>query len=181
MNPRRASNGISAGVAPESPTTVDDQVILNCEAFQRMLSLERKRSERSRKRTFPAHAEWIWEIGYPQPATAKRLKDIVAVLSSATRATDVIGWHKDNAVIGILFTEVVIDEQSSIMSTMMSRISTMLSKALSPEQITGSAFHCMSFPKSGTSIFVIVPAIPRFILICQKSRAAENMDSRSRD
>lgn len=145
MNPRRASNGISAGVAPESPTTVDDRVILNNEAFQRMLSLERKRSERSRK----PFLLMLVDLGdrLPSAGNGKALDNIVAVLSSATRATDVIGWHKDNAVIGILFTEMVIDEHSSIMSTMMTRISTMLSKALSPEQITRVSISLHVFPE----------------------------------
>jgi lipopolysaccharide/colanic/teichoic acid biosynthesis glycosyltransferase len=145
VNPRRASNGISAGVAPESPTTVDDRVILNSEAFQRMLSLERKRSERSRK----PFLLMLVDLGdrLPSAGNGKALDNIVAVLSSATRATDVIGWHKDNAVIGILFTEVVIDEHSSIMSIMMTRISTMLSKALSPEQITRVSISLHVFPE----------------------------------
>jgi lipopolysaccharide/colanic/teichoic acid biosynthesis glycosyltransferase len=145
VNPRRASNGISTGVAPESPTTVDDRVILNNEAFQRMLSLERKRSERSRK----PFLLMLVDLGdrLPSAGNGKALDNIVAVLSSATRATDVIGWHKDNAVIGILFTEMVIDEHSSIMSTMMTRISTMLSKALSPEQITRVSISLHVFPE----------------------------------
>ena len=49
MNSRRATNGISATVVPPSPATADDRVVLNGESFQRMLALERKRSERSRK------------------------------------------------------------------------------------------------------------------------------------
>ncbi|MCU1306229.1 MAG: hypothetical protein JWN45_924, partial [Acidobacteriaceae bacterium] len=49
MNSRRTSNGINAGVASALSTPVCDRVVLNDEAFQRTLSLERKRTERSRK------------------------------------------------------------------------------------------------------------------------------------
>ena len=49
MTSRRASNGISAPVVPASPVTADDRIVLNGDSFQRMLALERKRSERSRK------------------------------------------------------------------------------------------------------------------------------------
>ncbi len=145
MNLRRAINGISAAVVPPSPATADDRIVLNSESFQRMLALERKRSERSRK----PFLLMLVDLGERLPSTSdsKATDGIVFALSSTTRATDVIGWYKDDFVVGILFTEVVIEDRSSIMGTMMTRISSMLSKALSPEQLNQVSISLHLFPE----------------------------------
>ncbi|MGA8620645.1 MAG: sugar transferase [Candidatus Sulfotelmatobacter sp.] len=145
MTSRRASNGISAEVVLGSPATADDRVVLNGESFQRMLALERKRSERSRK----PFLLMLVDLGdrLPSPSNGKSLDNIVSALSLTTRATDVIGWYKDNSVVGILFTEVVIEDRSSIMSTMMTRISNMLGRALSPDQLNQVSISLHLFPE----------------------------------
>ena len=145
MTSRRASNGISAAVVPASPVTADDRIVLNGESFQRMLALERKRSERSRK----PFLLMLVDLGerLPSASNGKASNDIVSALSLSTRVTDVIGWYKDDSVIGILFTEVVIEDHSSIMGTMMTRISTMLGKALSPEQLNQVSISLHLFPE----------------------------------
>ena len=145
MNSRRATNGISAAIVPPSPTTADDRVVLNGESFQRMLALERKRSERSRK----PFLLMLVDLGERLPSTSngKAMDSIVSALSLATRATDVIGWYKDDTVIGILFTEIVIEDRSTIMGTMMTRISSMLGRALSPEQLNQVSISLHLFPE----------------------------------
>ena len=145
MTSRRASNGISAEVVPASPVTADDRIVLNGDSFQRMLALERKRSERSRK----PFLLMLVDLGerLPSASNGKTSNDIVSALSLATRVTDVIGWYKDNSVVGILFTEVVIEDRSTIMGTMMTRISTMLGKALSPEQLNQVSISLHLFPE----------------------------------
>jgi exopolysaccharide biosynthesis polyprenyl glycosylphosphotransferase len=142
---RRASNGISAAVLPASPVTIDDRIVLNGDSFQRMLALERKRSERSRK----PFLLMLVDLGerLPSASNGKAAGNILSVLSLATRVTDVIGWYKDDSIIGILFTEVVIEDRSTIMGTMMTRISTMLSKALSPEQLNQVSISLHLFPE----------------------------------
>ena len=145
MNSRRATNGISAAVVPLSPTTADDRIALDGESFQRMLALERKRSERSRK----PFLLMLVDLGERLPSTSNdKVNDsIVSALSLATRATDLIGWYKDDSVIGILFTEIVIEDRSSVMGTMMTRISTMLGKALSPERLNQVSISLHLFPE----------------------------------
>ena len=145
MNSRRATNGISAAIVPPSPTIADDRVVLNGESFQRMLALERKRSERSRK----PFLLMLVDLGERLPSTSngKAMDSIVSALSLATRATDVIGWYKDDTVIGILFTEIVIEDRSTIMGTMMTRISSMLGRALSPEQLSQVSISLHLFPE----------------------------------
>jgi lipopolysaccharide/colanic/teichoic acid biosynthesis glycosyltransferase len=143
VNSRRVTNGISAPVIP-SPTTPDDRIVLDAKAFQRMLALERKRSERSRKPFLLT----LVDPGHPIPSTNNRksMDTIVAALSLATRVTDVIGWYKEDSVIGILFTEIVLEDRSSVMSTMMSRISTVLG-TLTSAQLNRVSISFHVFPE----------------------------------
>jgi lipopolysaccharide/colanic/teichoic acid biosynthesis glycosyltransferase len=145
VNSRRASNGIAAAVVPASPVTADDRIVLNGDSFQRMLALERKRSERSRR----PFLLMLGDLGerLPSASNGKASNDIVSALSLSTRVTDVIGWYKDDSVVGILFTEVIIEDRSSIMGTMMTRIRTMLGKALSPEQLNQIGISLHLFPE----------------------------------
>jgi hypothetical protein len=46
---RRSGNGVSLGPVRSQTATGADGSVLDAEAFQRMISLERKRTERSRK------------------------------------------------------------------------------------------------------------------------------------
>jgi lipopolysaccharide/colanic/teichoic acid biosynthesis glycosyltransferase len=146
----RTSNGINAGVAPALSTPVCDRVVLNDEAFQRTLSLERKRTERSRK----PFLLMLLEFGdvVPSENSQRALGKIVSALSASTRATDVVGWYKDHSVTGVLFTEIIIDDQSSIVSIMMARVSETLSKALSLDQFNRVriSFHVFPEPWDGS-------------------------------
>ena len=144
MDSRRATNGISTQVIP-SPDTTDDRVVLDAESFQRMLALERKRSERSRKPFLLT----LVDLGHPLPSTnnGKAMGAIIAALSFATRITDVIGWYKNDCIIGILFTEIVLEDRSAVMATMMSRITTVLGRSLSPAQLNRVWISFHVFPE----------------------------------
>src|SRR6185503_11086575 len=72
--------------------------------FTAMLCIERKRAERSGRRlvvmlldsrNFLEHASHPGET-----------EEIWRALSSATRDTDIKGWHRDGRVIGVIFTEI---------------------------------------------------------------------------
>lgn len=56
----------------------------------------------------------------------KVLKQIITALASSKRETDVIGWYKDNCVMGLIFTEVGARETNSILSAMLAKVSTAL-------------------------------------------------------
>lgn len=148
MNSRRSTNGSIAGVAPALSTPVCDRVVLNEESFQRTLSLERKRTERSRK----PFLLMLLEFGDILPKESSRaLGKVISALSASTRATDVVGWFKNNSVVGVLFTEIIIDDQSSIVSTMMARVSETLGQSLTLDQFNHVkiSFHVFPEPWDG--------------------------------
>jgi lipopolysaccharide/colanic/teichoic acid biosynthesis glycosyltransferase len=148
VNSRRTTNGSIAGVAPALSTPVCDRVVLNEESFLRTLSLERKRTERSRK----PFLLMLLEFGNILPQESSRaLGKVISALSSSTRATDVVGWFKNHSVVGVLFTEIIIDDQSSIVSTMMARVSETLGHSLTLDQFNQVklSFHVFPEPWDG--------------------------------
>jgi lipopolysaccharide/colanic/teichoic acid biosynthesis glycosyltransferase len=148
VNSRRPSNGSIAGVATALSTPVADRVVLHEESFQRTLSIERKRTERSRK----PFLLMLLEFGDIRPTESSRaLGKVITALSGSTRATDVVGWFKNNSVVGVLFTEIIIDDQSSIVSTMMARVSETLGQSLTLEQFNQVkiSFHVYPEPWDG--------------------------------
>ena len=73
------------------------------EYFQDLLCLERKRAERSKK-SFLLVLLNI-ENALRRNATSAVVKDIVSVLFTCTRETDIKGWYSYNSLIGIILTE----------------------------------------------------------------------------
>lgn len=64
-------------------------------------------------------------------------RNVIAVLSSSTRETDVKGWHKDGAIIGILFTELgrMHDSVDAAREAILGRLHGSLSGILSNEDM----------------------------------------------
>ena len=77
--------------------------ILPEELFLGMLCFERKRAERSGKKFFLLLLNAQEAIGTSRQATVFR--GIVKAADSARRETDLAGWYRDNAILGIIFTE----------------------------------------------------------------------------
>src|SRR5271167_4767349 len=76
--------------------------VLNEELFKRMIAVERKRTERSGE----PFLLMLLEAGNQQSLekSERALVNILSVLPSSIRETDVIGWYKDRATVGVVFT-----------------------------------------------------------------------------
>jgi lipopolysaccharide/colanic/teichoic acid biosynthesis glycosyltransferase len=141
VTPRSSGNGV---ITPrsESVSTVEREVV-NEEAFQRMIAVERKRTERSRK---PFLLMLLDAGRHGSEKNEKALNSIVRALLSSTRETDVIGWYKGQATVGVIFTELVIDDKTSILSTILNRVSTTLRDNLTFEQFNQVSISFHFFP-----------------------------------
>lgn len=95
--------------------------ILDENSFRTMIAHERKRTERSRNPVLLM----LLDIGTELPfeRNGRLLNDVLSVLSASTRETDVIGWYKDNSTIGVMFTEIPVEDPGAILGTMMYRVS----------------------------------------------------------
>lgn len=78
--------------------------------FCELLSLERKRSERSRKPFLLLLADFKdFEEGFERLQIARKVGDI---LSPVTRDTDYKGWYEHGNVSGVIFTGLDVDEEN---------------------------------------------------------------------
>jgi len=134
-----ASLDISADILP-----VEERGILNEKAFEKQISLERKRTERSRKPFLLMKLDL--ENCLRLDNYGKALDRIFSALSLSTRETDVTGWCKNNSVVGVLFTEFG-DDRNAIPSTIMTRVSDTLRKNLSEQQFKQISFSFHLFPE----------------------------------
>jgi lipopolysaccharide/colanic/teichoic acid biosynthesis glycosyltransferase len=132
-----ARPGLSSMIAQE-------REILSQEAFVRMIAIERKRTERSRR----PFLLMLLDTGNPQISdkNGKALSRIVPALLSSMRETDVIGWHNDRTIVGVIFTGLLADEKKSILNTILTRVSTTLRDKLTFEQFNHISISFHFFP-----------------------------------
>jgi lipopolysaccharide/colanic/teichoic acid biosynthesis glycosyltransferase len=107
--------------------------ILPEELFLGMLCLERKRAERSGDKF-----TLILMDARPALATASAhdvLRRITKAADKARRDTDIAGWYKDHAVLGIIFTELRDTVESGTNETLRNKIQRSLATELTAEEL----------------------------------------------
>lgn len=126
----------------------DSEEILSEGAFRRMISLERKRSERS-ERPFVL---LLIDTGHNETGDlqGRILLGTLAALHGAIRETDVTGWYTTNSVLGVIFTEIVLDKDT-ILSTILSRIGGLLRDRIDTDQFGRIKFSFHVFPEDWDS------------------------------
>jgi len=101
--------------------------------FQRVLSLERRRSERSGLR-FVLMLLYTDNLLQSEPRQAI-LGAITKVLSVSIRETDLPGWYNKDWVIGVICTEIGSGSMNSILSALHSRVSSAMRENLPLQQM----------------------------------------------
>jgi lipopolysaccharide/colanic/teichoic acid biosynthesis glycosyltransferase len=144
VTPRHSVNDLNPGGPVFKSLAAGEREVLNEEAFQRMIAVERKRTERSRK----PFLLMLLDAGDHQGSgrNRKALDTIVSALLLSTRETDVTGWYKDRATLGVIFTGLLADDKNSILSTILTRVSTTLRDKLTFEQFNQVSISFHFFP-----------------------------------
>jgi lipopolysaccharide/colanic/teichoic acid biosynthesis glycosyltransferase len=121
--------------------------LLDEEAFHNVISIERKRAERSRH----AFLLMLLDLGRlqarQQNGNGQGLQKILRALSTSVRETDVIGWHTNHTVLGIIFTDLALESRKSIAGTMLSRVSGFLYNGLTFEEFNQITISYYVFPE----------------------------------
>ncbi len=140
MNSRTGSHNARGGIFAARAL---DRATLGEAAFHQMISLERRRTARSRK-SFLLMLVDMGEISAPKQS-GLGLRKVSSTLSSILRETDVTGWYKEDSVVGVMFTEINLDDENYIPATMMDRVTQTLKKHLTPHQFhqIGISFHLL--------------------------------------
>jgi lipopolysaccharide/colanic/teichoic acid biosynthesis glycosyltransferase len=118
--------------------------VLDETAFHRLISRERKRSERSR-RPFVLLLVDSGRKATRSENSGRILDDLVHALQGATRETDVTGWYEENTIIGVMFTEIDAD-QNRVLSTILTRIGGALRERVELEEFSRIKFSFHVFP-----------------------------------
>ncbi len=118
--------------------------VLNEETFKRMIAVERKRTERSRE----PFLLMLLDAGNYQESekNGKILDDMLPVLLLSIRETDVIGWYKNRAVVGVMFTGLANNDKSAILGVILNKVSTTLRAQLPSDHLSQVSISFHFFP-----------------------------------
>ncbi len=91
-----------------------------------MLTLERMRAERSNK----AFILMLMDVNPENGSAVGILKQAADTALTSKRETDLVGWYVENAVLGIIFTEVNLDANRPVTETLRRKIEAALCKRI---------------------------------------------------
>lgn len=122
----------------------EEREVLSEATFKRSIAVERKRTERSKE----PFLLMLLESGKQQGSEkyGRALDSMLSALQLCTRETDVIGWYKDGATVGVIFTGLVGTDKNSILSAILSRVSTTLRDQLTSDQFSQVSISFHFFP-----------------------------------
>ena len=121
--------------------------VLAEDVFRRVFCWERKRAERSGRcfLLMLVHVRSILQTNHKERA----LSEIVAALSRSTRETDLAGWYREGAMLGVIFTEIREGNRKALESLTSAKVTASLRSRLSPEQLEKMHISFHFFPEEG--------------------------------
>jgi lipopolysaccharide/colanic/teichoic acid biosynthesis glycosyltransferase len=122
----------------------DSRTLLPETDFLGALCLERKRAERSRK---PFVLMLMETSMLPANGRDEQLAERIApAILGSVRETDIVGWHKERAVLGVIFAELGMADKCSVMTALRTRVRSMLQSALPEEDARRITVTFCCFP-----------------------------------
>jgi lipopolysaccharide/colanic/teichoic acid biosynthesis glycosyltransferase len=140
----RVDNGANQTDRVSEPVSAGKREVLNEDTFNRMIAVERKRTERTKQ----PFLLMLLETGQQQTLARNggSLESMVSALLTSIRETDVIGWYKDRTVIGVMYTGLVVNNKNSVLSMILNRVSTALGDKLTSDQFSQVSISFHFFP-----------------------------------
>jgi len=120
------------------------ELVLVENVFHSMLTLERRRAERSCK----PFVLMLLDANSENGAAEEILRQAVDVVVSSKRETDLAGWYKQGAILGVIFTEVSMEGELPITETLRIKIETAFAKHLGRTRAAKIAISVHMFPQS---------------------------------
>ncbi|HEY6943681.1 MAG TPA: sugar transferase [Candidatus Acidoferrum sp.] len=94
--------------------------VLTEESFRSMLTLERRRAERSRK---PFVLMLLDGAAFIEEKAAEQFMGrVCSVLLKSSRETDLIGWYEKGVIVGVIFTEVNSEGEQPVTETLRAKV-----------------------------------------------------------
>ncbi|HEX3372080.1 MAG TPA: hypothetical protein VHS08_06150 [Candidatus Acidoferrales bacterium] len=117
------------GQSPRSIGARQDSV-LDERIFHSMLTMERRRAERSRK----PYVLMLIDANLESGASETILKEAINVILAVKRETDVVGWYRVGAILGVIFTEVSVEGKLPVTETLRTKVATALIKNMGADR-----------------------------------------------
>ena len=112
--------------------------------FQRMIAIERKRTERSKAPFILMLLEAVSDRG--QKSSSVTLRRIATALLASSRDTDLVGWYKDNAIVGTMFTGLIVNDKRALLDTFLAKVSATLQEELTADEFNQVRISFHLFP-----------------------------------
>jgi lipopolysaccharide/colanic/teichoic acid biosynthesis glycosyltransferase len=112
--------------------------------FHSMLTLERRRAERSRK----PFVLMLLDANLENGTAEEILRQAVDIVVASKRETDLVGWYKQRAILGIIFTEVNLEGEVPITEMLRTKIETAFVRHLGRDRAAKIAISLHIFPES---------------------------------
>jgi lipopolysaccharide/colanic/teichoic acid biosynthesis glycosyltransferase len=140
----RVENGANQADRLSEPASAGKREVLSEDTFNRMIAVERKRTERSKQ----PFLLMLLESSHQQGSTKNggSLESMVSALLTSIRETDVIGWYKDRTGVGVMYTGLVVNNKNSVLSMILNRVSTALGERLTSDQFSQVSISFHFFP-----------------------------------
>jgi lipopolysaccharide/colanic/teichoic acid biosynthesis glycosyltransferase len=119
--------------------------LLSQEAFHAMLTLERRRAERSKNPFILLLVDT--HLIHKNGNSASFFERLTSVASGSTRETDVVGWYETANTLGIIFTETTLTEDPSVAEILRAKIIVGLQNALGEEVTSKLIITVHVFPQ----------------------------------
>jgi lipopolysaccharide/colanic/teichoic acid biosynthesis glycosyltransferase len=129
---------------PSADPYKDQEDVLAENVFHSMLTLERRRAERSRK----PFVLMLLDANLESGTAEEILRQAVEIVVASKRETDLVGWYKRGAILGIIFTEVNLEGDVAITETLRTKIETAFIKHMGRERASKLAISVHIFPES---------------------------------
>lgn len=139
-------NGLDNVRTPAQGT--GEREVLTESRLRRRIAIERKRTERTREPFL------LMLIESERPSAEKSpnvLDRAMAALAPLTRETDIIGWYKESASIGVLFTGLSEGEKLIERTIILNRVTSILRERLTNEQFSHMVVSFHFFPDEWSS------------------------------
>jgi lipopolysaccharide/colanic/teichoic acid biosynthesis glycosyltransferase len=111
--------------------------------FHSMLTLERRRAERSRK----PFVLMLLDANLEDGSAAVILEEAADIIMASKRETDLVGWYKKSDILGVIFTEVSIEGERPLTEILRAKIDAALARHLGREKAAKIAISLHMFPE----------------------------------
>ncbi len=109
-----------------------------------MIAIERKRTERSKAPFVLMLLEAAGDRGPKKDSVT--LNRVATALLISSRDTDLVGWYKNGAIVGTMFTGLIINDKRAVLDTFLAKVSAALQEELTADEFNQVRISFHLFP-----------------------------------